>query len=191
MRRGVLYAVLLATVAGIMFAPNASAATGIRFNSSSIGFGGRLTLNGTQICDILLVLTLTRNPMTKTTGVNQGTLGGTIQNCSGGGATGGGTVLAGITVQYQSFAGNLPSITSVVLNVPNAGFKFGTLAGDCLYGGNWTGLRLNATALTISGMDMNTTATLPKVSGIAFCPSMGTARGLLAALGTPPTITLV
>ncbi|MGB7159235.1 MAG: hypothetical protein WBD40_14295 [Tepidisphaeraceae bacterium] len=186
-----LFVAALAVLAGMFGAASAQAATGIRVSSSSIGAGGRLTMNGNVICDVLLTLTLTANPIAKRTGVNQGTAAGTIRNCSGGGATGAGTVLAGITVQYQSFSGTLPNITRITINAPNAGFQLATIVGNCLYGGNLTGVGLTASALAVTAADFGASATLPRVSGSGLCPASAQIRGVLAVLGTPPTITLV
>lgn len=187
--RSLLIAAAVALVA-LSASSTALASRGIRFSNSTIAAGGRLTINGNGICDVLLTI-VAANPFLKVTGVNQGTMAGTIRACSGLGSTGAGTVLSGITVRYAAFSGTLPSIRGITIQSPNFGIQLATIIGNCLYGGSLTGLTFPVSAGQVTGVDFNASSTLPRVSGAALCPATWTLRGALSTLGTPPTVTLV
>lgn len=169
----------------------AVASRGISLSATSIGAGGRLTMNGGWMCNFLLMVATSSRTVSKTPGVDQGTIAGTVSGCSGGWLTGAGTVLAGIALRYQSFSGSLPNITTLTISSPNFGIQFATIVGPCLYGGNLTGLNLPLSGGQLTGVDFNSTSTIPRVGGSALCPSTWQVRGSLAVLGTRPVATLV
>lgn len=185
---------LLLTVAIVVAAlvpSTALASRGIMFSHTVISVSGRVTINGNVICDNSFTISLTSNPLLKTTGTNQGTVAGNIERCTGGGATGPGTVLAGSTIRYESFSGTLPAITSIGISSQNWGFQMTTIVGNCLYGGNLSGLVAQAPSLRVTTLNFNSSTTLNRASGSALCPTTVTLRGALSIIGTPPTITLV
>lgn len=190
--RSIRLLLIVTAVALVALASSGSAlaSSGIRLSASSIGTGGRLTMNGNVICDVLYTIAMTRNPMLKVTGVDQGSLTGTVRGCTGSAWTGAGTVLAGATVRYESFTGTLPSIIGITITAQNLGMQFATLWGPCLYGGNVTNLKFTVSGGQISALDYNVASTIGRAGGSGLCPSTLTLRGVMVALGTP-TVALI
>lgn len=178
---------LLALVAAI--ASNAHASRGISLSSQTIGAGGTLTFNGgAWTCNALFTYRTNSNTISKTTGVNYGSItSGSITNCTG--LATGGTVLAPINLQYSSFTGTLPNISEINSVSPNFAISFNTIAGTCLYGGSVRTKKL----LVVLGITIfrYISESVTKRSGSALCPSTLTIAGDLTTLGTVPRVALI
>lgn len=179
----------------------AQASRSISSSASTIGASGSLTLNNDrEICDVLIELRLTANPIPKTTTTAFATAGpGYIRNCIGPVAAAApnntGTILAGTTVRYASFTGTLPSALSAInISSDNAGFSINTLAGQCLFRASTTnpltGLSLTVSSSTITAARF-TNDGIDRASGSILCPASGAINGTLTVLGTAPRITLL
>jgi hypothetical protein len=194
---------------GLLGATSAQASRSVSSSSRTIGASGILTLNNDRIiCEVLLQLVLTQNPIAKTVGNTFGYAQlGYIRNCTGPFAAAApnntGTILSGSPVgtltqlQYVSFSGNLPSPTAINVQSANAQFVVNTIAGPCLYGANASNL-LTGVSITASGGSPNvatgaafTNDAIPRVSGSLSCPTTGAISGTLRVLGTAPTLTLL
>lgn len=176
---------------GAFGATTAQASRGITVTQTRITATGVLTLNGgLTVCNVSLTLSLGSTTLTKTRGTNQGSVtAGSITGCSG--LASSGAVLTPINVQYDTFAGTLPNITSISIVAPNAGFSLNTLGGTCLYGGSLSGVRFLVTGGAISNVDFTGSNAIAKVSGGALCPSTGTITGPMTVTTTVPRIALV
>lgn len=183
---------LLVAAVGLV-SGTAQASRGVSLSATTISASGQLTLNGSVICTVSLTLVARSSTVTKTVGTTQANVtAGTITACSGLGMQRG-TVLipaGGIPVQYASFSGTLPSITSININAINPGFEItGTLA-TCLYQGNLNGIRFVVSGGRVTAASFTGSNALPLSRGTLFCPSTGTITGSLA-VAAPPTVTLV
>lgn len=76
------------------------------------------------------------------------------------------------TVSFISFAGTLPSITSVRLEVRDVGILFEWFSGiaRCLYGGSMQGTTVGGTSVTDMRLDESRTLPLATRLGEAVCP---------------------
>lgn len=175
----------------------ARGSSGIQSSSSGpITANGSITFGGNTICTVSLTFSLSANPMLKTIGRTQGTVsGGSITSCrSSIGITDGTWLLPG-NIQYSSFSGTLPNITSVLTNVTNTGFQLNSSLGiRCLYGTLVLVIRflffLIATATILNQINIDS-APVPRVSGGGLCPASVTVRGTLAVLSPQPRVALV
>lgn len=161
---------------------------------SSLGSSGKLTMNGALTCDVLLAITASSIDIPKRNGVVWSRAGnGYIRNCTGAlaGSPNTGAIL-GMSFQYTSFSGALPNITRVQFAAPDGTFVFRTIAGDCLYGGPISGLGIDMSGGSATGIDFDSTSSIPRVSGSILCPSTATLRGdLTTFLPSPPRYTLI
>ncbi|MBB4661622.1 hypothetical protein [Conexibacter arvalis] len=188
--------VALAALATVAFSTSvAQASRGVSINRTSIGAGGRLTLNdGDTVCDVLLTLTTAASIAKVIDTRVGGVTGGTITNCNNLATSGQvlATAAAPIPVLFSSWDGVLPTgITEINVYANPAGFLLNTIIGSCLYGGRLIGIRFNVSGGNVTGATFNTN-NLPGAAGNSiFCPASGNIRGTLTVLGTPPIITLV
>lgn len=188
--RVLLVAAAVVVVGAMLGAGTAQASRGISASATRIGASGVLTMNGLIPCQVLLELTLSSSTILKSTSSAQGTAnGGWIRNCTG--ATDG-AILGPIPVSYASFNGTLPAITGINVTAAGAGFQLNSipLCGSALYRGNLTGITINSSGGSVTGVTFNSNS-LPRSTGGATCPSNATIRGTLNTLLSAVTIALV
>ena len=188
--------VVLAVSAILAFAvvgPSAArAGNGISLSENTITANGPLTLSdGLAICDVSLTLQLLNNPIVKgpdprrvQAKVAQPS---TIRNCSGGWMIDG-AVLTPLDIVYDSFGGTLPTISSIRVDAPNAGFSLNSILGTCLYGGSLQNLDFLIRSGSVTTARFNNLG-IPIVTGP--CPSPATIAGDLMVQAPVPTATLV
>lgn len=203
MRRAVAVTVAI----GAIFAAStaAGASTGLRAGSTTIGTSGRLTFNNLIVCDVLLLLTLSVNPIPKSTGTQFGAISGTFRNCTGG-ASGGGAVLGPAPMFYTTWSGTLPTAISNIRTFTGTparpiGFRFDNILlcpANTLFGGllepTLDGVNLRVASSRMASVDFNSSEPLTRnTTGSLFCPSELVIRGALTVFLSPgaPTITLV
>lgn len=181
----------------LLGASTAQASRGISLSSTTIGASGVLTMNGVLTCDVLLSLTARSSTLSKTTGTTQATAnGGYIRNCSGSlaGSPNTGAILGPINIEYASFDGTLPNIRKINIIARAAAFSVNTVAGNCLYQGDLSGVGFDlngANPGSVLDVDFTGSNTLPKASGSFLCPSTGQITGKLNTLLSAVTVTLV
>lgn len=199
--RTLLVPALLAIAWIAAVAAPAQASRSISSSSTSIGAGGSLSFNNDRlICDFLVQIALSRNPIPKAAGTAIGTLSqGFIRNCIGPVAAAApnntGTILAGSTFSYVSFSGRLPTITSIGISSTNFGFSFNTLAGNCLYRASvanpLVGVSLDSPASNTVTSLTSTNDPIDRASGSILCPASLAINGVLRVLAPAPRLTLL
>lgn len=175
------------------FATSASASSGVGISPSgsiTLNSSGRVTFTGGAVnvaCDYSFAGTIASS-VAKVAGAGLGSItSGTLTNC-GTGVTGAALFVspASWPITYNSFAGTLPSITSV--NVSISGWQISittATTGTCLYTGS-----MKETFTPPRSWAIDTSNSFARSSGGIFCPALGKLAGAFT-LSTSATLNLI
>jgi hypothetical protein len=197
-RSKLLLAALTAVVALSLGAGTAAALRSIESSATAVAASGRaITFAGggsRVVCEVTLSLTLSTRSISKVRGSRVGNTKATVNEraCTGGRARPLNTAEGWVT-NYFSFAGTLPNITSIRLELVGTAFLVSAFGGfgECLFRGNAQGTTGGGTN-RITEIRADSTIQLPlsrNLNGL-FCPEEGTFAGTFTVTSPREGVTL-